>query len=183
MHASAYNMYLNNEIHYNAITFTNMNLAPTQRYGLELEGNHAYSDRFEMNAAYSYSVAKFREGIYGGVNVSGNDIPLVPRQRLSLGSSWKFSEKTVLNGDAIYVGEQHFDNDQANAFGQKMPAYTTVDMRLSHQLGAWSLSAAVNNLFNEKYFTYAIASTATAGVYNAYPMPERNFLLQAKLVF
>jgi iron complex outermembrane receptor protein len=183
MHASVYHMLLNNEIHYNAITFTNMNLSPTQRYGLELEGSHTYSDQFEMNAAYSYTIAKFRDGIYAGINVSGNDIPLVPRQRLALGASWKLSERTALNGNAIYVGEQHFDNDQANAFGQKMPAYTTVDMKLSHQVGTWSLSAAVNNLFNEKYFTYAVASTATAGVYNAYPMPERNFLLNAKFTF
>ncbi|MBI5436844.1 MAG: TonB-dependent receptor [Nitrosomonadales bacterium] len=183
MRAAVYSMDLNNEIHYNAITFTNMNLSPTRRYGLELEGSHAYSDGFEMSAAYSYTIAKFRDGLYGGVNVSGNNIPLVPQQRLALAASWKLSEKTALNANAIYVGEQHFDNDQANAFGKKMPAYTTVDLKLSHQAGPWSLAAAANNLFNEKYFTYAIASTFTPGVYNAYPMQERNFSLSAKYQF
>ena len=183
MRAALYHMDLTNEIHYNAITFTNMNLSPTRRYGLELEGRHAYTDAFEINAAYSYTVAKFRDGLYGGVNVSGNNIPLVPRQRLALGASWKLSDKTALNGNAIHVGEQHFDNDQANAFGKKMPAYTTVDMQLAHQEGPWSLAAAVNNLFNEKYFTYAVASTFTPGVYNAYPMQERNFSLSAKYQF
>ena len=183
MRAALYYMDLNNEIHYNAITFINMNLSPTRRYGLELEGRHAYSDAFEITAAYSYTVAKFRDGLYGGVNVSGNNIPLVPRQRLALGASWKLSEKTALNGDAIHVGEQHFDNDQANTFGKKMPAYTTVDMKLTHQEGHWSLAAAVNNLFNEKYFSYAIAGAPASGIYNAYPMQERNFSLSAKYQF
>jgi iron complex outermembrane receptor protein len=181
--ATLFQMNLNNEIHYNAITFANMNLSPTRRYGLELEGAHNYTDALEVAAAYSYTVAKFREGTYGGVNVAGNNIPLVPRQRLALSSSWKASEKTTLNANAVYVGEQHFDNDQANTFGQKMPAYTTVDMKMSHREGAWLFAAAVNNLFNEKYFTYAVASTSTAGKYNAYPMQERNLSLNASYQF
>jgi iron complex outermembrane receptor protein len=81
------------------------------------------------------------------------------------------------------VGEQHFDNDQANTFGQMMPAYTTVDMKLSHREGSWLLGAAVNSLFNEKYYTYGVASTFTPGRYNAYPMQERNFSLNATYNF
>lgn len=181
--AALFQMNLNNEIHYNAITFTNMNLSPTRRYGLELEGTHNYTATLAVTAAYSYTVAKFREGTYGGVNVSGNDIPLVPRQRLALSSSWKVSEQNTLNANAVYVGEQHFDNDQANTFGQKMPTYVTVDMKLSHRDGSWLLAAAVNNLFDRRYFTYGVASTFTPGRYNAYPMQERNFSLNATYEF
>lgn len=181
--AAFFQMNLNNEIHYNVITFTNMNLSPTRRYGLELEGMHSYTGALEVTAAYSYTVAKFREGIYGGINVSGNNIPLVPRHRLALSSSWKISEKTTLGGSANYVGKQHFDNDQANTFSQKMPAYTTVDMKISHHEGSWLLAAAVNNLFNRQYFTYGVASTFTPGRYNAYPMQERSVSLSAAYEF
>lgn len=181
--AAVFQMNLNKEIHYNAITFTNMNLSPTRRYGLELEGTHNYTDALEVSAAYSYTVAKFREGTYAGVNVSGNDIPLVPRQRLALSGSWKMSEQNTLDANALYVGEQHFDNDQANTFGQMMPAYTTADMKFSHREGSWLLAAAVNNMFNRQYFTYGAASTFTPGRYNAYPMQERNFALNATYEF
>jgi iron complex outermembrane receptor protein len=181
--AALFQMNLNNEIHYNAITFTNMNLAPTRRYGIELEGAYNYTDALEITAAYSYTVAKFREGTYAGVNVSGNDIPLVPRHRLAISSAWKVSEQDTFNANAVYVGKQHFDNDQADTFGQKMPAYITVDMKLSHRKGSWLLAAAVNNLFNRQYFTYAVASTSTPGRYNAYPMQERNFSLNATYNF
>jgi len=183
MRAALFQMNLNNEIHYNAITYTNMNLSPTRRYGLELEGTHDYTDAIEVIAAYSYTVAKFREGTYAGVNVTGNDIPLVPRQRLAFSCSWNISEQSTLNANALYVGEQHFDNDQANTFGQKMPAYTTVDMKFSRREGSWLFAAAVNNLFNKKYFTFGVASTVTPGRYNAYPMQERNFSLNATYDF
>jgi len=183
LRAAVFQMNLNNEIYYNALTYTNMNLAPTRRSGLELEGTHNYTDTIEVTASYSYTVAKFREGTYGGINVSGKNIPLVPRQRLSLSPSWKVSERDTLSGNVNYVGQQYFDNDPANTFGQKMPAYTTVDMKLSHLEGRWLVVAAVNNLFNEKYFTYATAGAPMSGVYTAYPMRERNFLLNATYNF
>ena len=183
VHAALFRMNLNNEIHYNAITFTNMNLSPTRRYGLELEGSHNYSEAFEVSASYSYTVAKFREGVYGGINVAGNNIPLVPRHRFTLASSWKVSDKTSLSGNADYVGKQYFDNDQANTFSQQMPAYTTVDMKLTRREGAWLLAATVNNLFNRQYFTYAAASTFTPGRYAAYPMQGRNILVEANYRF
>jgi iron complex outermembrane receptor protein len=178
--ASLFQMNLNNEIHYNAITFSNMNLSPTRRYGLELEGAHYYTDALEFAVAYSYTVAKFREGNYGGVNVSGNNVPLVPRQKLIFSSSWKISEKTTLSGNANYVGEQHFDNDQANTFSQNMPAYATADMKLSHREGSWLFNASVNNLFDHQYFNYAICSASTPGKYNAYPMSGRTVFLELR---
>ncbi|MDH4216885.1 MAG: TonB-dependent receptor [Gallionella sp.] len=183
VHAALFQMNLNNEIHYNALTYANMNLSPTRRQGLEIEGQHSYSEALEVAAAYSYTVAKFREGIYGGVDVSGKNIPLVPRNRIALSSAWKVTEKTALSGNANHVGKQYFDNDQANTFAQKMPSYTTVDMKLSHREGSWLLAAAVNNLFNRHYFTYGVASNFTPGKYNAYPMQERNFSLNANYQF
>jgi len=183
MRTTLYYMDLENEIHYNAIAFANMNLSPTRRYGLEMEGGRALGDTFEITAAYSYTVAKFREGVYSGVDVSGNNIPLVPRQRAALGLSWNLSGKTALSSEVLYVGEQYYDNDQTNTFASRMPAYNTVDIKLSHQAVHWTWVAAVNNLFNEKYFTYAVSSTSSPGTYNAYPMQERSFSLRAKYRF
>ena len=181
--AALFQMNLDNEIHYNALTFTNMNLSPTRRYGVELEGGHRYSDTLEVAATYSYTVAKFREGTYGGIDVSGNNIPLVPRQRITLTSSWNVSEKTTLSGNANHVGKQYFDNDQANTFAQQIPAYTTVDIKLAHREGALRVTAAVNNLFDRQYYTYGVASNFTPGRYNAYPMQQRSLSLNAGYEF
>jgi iron complex outermembrane receptor protein len=156
-----------------------MNLSPTRRYGLELEGSRKINDRLELGANYTYAIARFVEGTYASVNVVGKDIPLVPKNTLTVSGSYLVMPQTRLNAAVNYVGQQRFDNDQANTFNQKMPAYTTVDLKLVQQKKNWSWSAAVYNLLNEKYFTYAIRST-TQGVYNAYPMKERYALFSVQ---
>jgi iron complex outermembrane receptor protein len=91
--------------------------------------------------------------------------------------------QTTLSGNATYVGKQYFDNDQANTFARQMPAYTTVDMKLAHREGAWTLAAGLNNLFNRQYFTYGVASSAVPGKYNAYPMQGRSVSVNASYQF
>jgi iron complex outermembrane receptor protein len=44
-------------------------------------------------------------------------------------------------------------------------------------------SVAVQNLFDEQYFDYAVASASTVGVYNAYPQPGRTFMVRAGATF
>lgn len=183
LRGTLYHMDLNNEIHYNALTFENMNLSPTRRQGMEMEGKLAISRNADLFANYSYTDAKFREGVYGGTNVSGNNIPNVPRHRITLGGSWALSGKTRLNGTVSYTGEQYFDNDQTNSFNQKMPAYTVVDLKLVHREGDWTMAAGINNLLNEKYFTYGTRSLATQGRYTAYPMAERNLAVTLGYTF
>ncbi|MBU1690400.1 MAG: TonB-dependent receptor [Gammaproteobacteria bacterium] len=190
LRGTLYHMDLNNEIHYNAITFENMNLSPTRRQGMELEGKLAISRNADLFANYSYTDAKFREGTYSdsfspSINVSGNNIPNVPKHRATLGGSLALSGKTRLNGTVSYTGEQHFDNDQANSFGQKIPAYTVVDLKLVHREGDWTMAAGINNLLNEKYFTYGTRSTdpTKPGRYTAYPMTERNLAVTLGYTF
>jgi iron complex outermembrane receptor protein len=175
--AAIYGMNLRNEIYYNALTYSNMNLAPTRRYGMELEANRKLLSGLELSGAYSYAIAKFREGVYGGVDVAGNSIPLVPRHILSLSSTWNISDSDTLSATASHTGEQYFDNDQANTFSAKLPAYTTVDLKFSRRSKSWQLTAVANNIFDRRYVTYGVASTFTPGKYNAYPMPDRNFSL------
>ena len=81
-----------------------------------------------------------------------------------------------------YVGEQLFDNDQANTATRRMPDYMTVDLKVTHQLNKLLLSMAVNNLFDEKYFSYGIRNAAGTS-FNALPARERNVWLTVKYQF
>lgn len=174
---------LQNEIHFNPVTFGNVNLSPTRRYGLELDLSKALTDYLNASVSYTYTVAKFREGTFNGVDVNGNKIPLVPTHRATAAIDARLGERTRFNIAARYTGEQYFDNDESNTFGQKMPAYTVVDLRLSHSIDNWTFSLAVNNLFDKDYFSYAIRSLSTPGVYNAYPQPERNYFASVEYRF
>jgi iron complex outermembrane receptor protein len=66
------------------------------------------------------------------------------------------------------------DNDEPNSLGVRIPAYTLVDLKLTHRRGPWSFAASVNNLLNEKYYNYAVRSQFVADRYNAYPLPVIN---------
>ena len=76
-----------------------------------------------------------------------------------------------------YVGTQFMENDEANNFGTKIPSYVLTDLKLVHQMQGWQFNAAVNNLFDKKYYNYAISSTATPGRFNAYTLPGRTFFV------
>jgi iron complex outermembrane receptor protein len=185
LRASYYRMDLRNEIHFNALTFLNMNLSPTQRQGLELEGSRKLASSWDLFGSYTRARAIFREGVYGGVDVSGKNVPLVPRDQAKLGITWLVGDRTRLSGALAYVGRQYYDNDQANNFaGGQMPSYLTADLKLSHAIGHWNFAVAGNNLADKKYYTYAIRGGGAAATnFNAYPMAGRNFLLTAAYRF
>jgi iron complex outermembrane receptor protein len=81
-----------------------------------------------------------------------------------------------------YVGRQYYDNDQTNSFPDRMPAYATADLKLTHSVRNLSLSAAVNNLLNKHYYSYAIRNSAGTS-FNAYPQPGRTLLASAEYRF
>jgi len=179
--AGLFEMDIDDEIHFNALTFSNMNLSPTRRRGLELEGKLPLGETVDMAARYSWTEANFREGTYGGVDVTGNDVPLVPKDRIGLNLGWQATATTRLTFNVIYVGSQRYDNDQANRF-RSMPSYTVADIKISHGMGAWRLAAGVNNLFDEDYYSYGVINGA-ATTFNAYPEDRRNAYVSAEYRF
>ena len=62
LNANAYYMRLNNEIHFNPLSFENINLDPTKRYGVELGGAFNLTNRLRMQGNYTWMRARFRDG-------------------------------------------------------------------------------------------------------------------------
>ncbi|MCW5623298.1 MAG: TonB-dependent receptor [Burkholderiales bacterium] len=87
-------------------------------------------------------------------------MPLVPRHKANATVSWQMNERMLFAATIRYVGEQRYDNDQANTFDRKIPAYTLVDLVVSRSVGAWRFRTSLLNAFGEKYYTYGIATSA-----------------------
>ena len=175
---NAYYMRLKDEIHFNPVTFENINLDPTRRYGLELSATYDVTDRLKLQGNYTYMRAKFRDGPFSGKNV-----PLVPENTASLTGIWKQTPATDVVVSANFVDNKYFDNDQSNTFAKKIPSYTTIDAKISHRYRGFRLTAEVNNIFEEKFYDYGVSSPFTPGVYNAYPLPERTILFNVSKDF
>jgi iron complex outermembrane receptor protein len=171
LRASAYQIDLENEIYFSPLAGANINLSPTRRRGVELESAWKAGESVDLRAALAFLEATFRSGVYGGVDVSGNTVPLVPEVLATGGVYWTYAPRSRASLNARYVGEQRFDNDQANTFPRKQPAYLVVDLKLEQALARhWQLALEVRNLFDKGYFSYG---TATGGTFSALPAPGR----------
>ena len=183
--AAAFSNKVADEIHLDPFSsgVGNTNLPPSRRQGIELEGKWQAIQNLALNATYGYTDARFLSGVLPGgglnvnVNIAGKHVPLVASHKLNLGAAWALSEQTKLNTSMSYVSSQFMENDEANTLGAKIPAYLLTDVKLVHRIGALQLNGSVNNLFDRKYFNYAVSSQFAAGKYNAYTLPGRTIYL------
>jgi iron complex outermembrane recepter protein len=188
--ASVFRSNVTDEIHLDPFTtgVGNTNLPPTRRQGVELSGSWQALPSLRLSAGYAYTDARFREGVLAGnpfaigtnMPVGGKKVPLVPEHKLNVSAAWEVAPKTRISGAAAYVSSQFLDNDEPNTLGTKIPAYTVVDLKATRDLGRVRLGVAVNNMFDEKYYTYAVRSAFTADRYAVYPLPGRTISLSAE---
>jgi iron complex outermembrane recepter protein len=187
LRVNLYEIDLNNEIYFSPLVVpfgANTNLSPTRRSGTELFGSWRASPQLEFSGNVVHQVAKFKTGVYGGIDVSGATVPLVPRTLATLRAAWLFAQRTQLNATISRVGTQRFDNDQANTFARMMPSYSLADLKLSHDVGAWKLSASIINVFDRKYFNYGIVNAfSCATAVCAYPQAGRTAFASAQYDF
>jgi iron complex outermembrane receptor protein len=182
LRAAAFQTDVSDEIHLNPVTFDNVNLPPSRRQGLELDGYWQVLTRLRLSAGYAYTDARFRQGTLPGtaISIAGRQVPLVPRHKLNLGAHWDIASRTQLSATLSAVGEQLMDNDEANSFPRHIPGYATADAKLGQKFPWGRLAVSVNNLFDRKYFAYAVNSTVT-DLANVYPLPGRSVYLTAEL--
>lgn len=176
-----YDIDLENEILLDPVTFTNRNLPPTRRRGVEAEARWRPISSVDLLAAYTYAEAEFRSGSFGGIPIAGNDVPLVPRHAFNMGAGWNFMPEARVDAVLRHTGEQRYDGDELNTFNQKMPAYTVVDLTLAYDLRDWRFTAGVLNLFNKLYYTYGVFTGFPT--YSALPAPERSAFVTARYTF
>lgn len=172
--SSVYQMWLNDELYFDATNFVNYNLDPTKRYGVENIATWRLTDQVRLTGNFAYTRSIFREGPN-----SGNDVPLVSRWTASGGVQWDIWGKyLVFDGLVRYFSDRRMENDERNR-QPFIPANTVVDVRLGGQIDHFIWSIAVQNLFDVLYFDYFVASASTLGSYSAYPLPGRTYMARA----
>ena len=161
----------------------NTNLPPSRRQGFELDGRWQATQALRLTGGYAYTDARFLEGVLPGspfaigtdMPIAGKTVPLVPRHKVNLGASWDVVPRTRLSAAFTAASSQVLDNDEPNTLDHRIPAYQVVDLKLAQSFSWGRLSAAVNNLFNQSYYTYAARSAFTVDRYAVYPLPGRTF--------
>lgn len=166
--ANVYLLELKDEISFDAMTFTNVNLPRSRRRGLNMGIGADFAPGWSADLGYDYLDSEITSGVH-----TGSQVPLVPEHRASAALSYRPSADWLARLDIEYVDEQFLGADFDNR-AKPLDAYTVINLVAHHDSGHWRISAKVNNLLDERYSETGASSFAGDG-FN--PAPERNFWL------
>jgi iron complex outermembrane receptor protein len=140
----------------------------TRRRGIELDVKLYLHEKLYVWANYTQLIARF--------NTRDTTIPLVPHRMFNLGAEFDLTTHLLAAVSVRWVSSRFDGNDEKNTAFPELPSYRVFDAKLRYQRKAWSVSAGINNVFNELYSTLAFSRTV-------YPMPQRNAHVSAAITF
>lgn len=162
------------EIAFDPTIFSNVNLDPTRRTGVELNGQARLWRDVTLIGSLQTINAKFSEGMN-----AGKQIPLVSQNSAALRFNWKIDARQSLSGGVQYLGKARFGNDNANSCASMIPANTLLDARYSWMLDRVELALSADNLTDRKSYSQAF-DCAKGGIY---PDPGRVLKATVKYSF
>jgi iron complex outermembrane receptor protein len=142
LRATLFNINVTDEVHLDAFPtgIGNTNLPPSRRRGLEIDGRWPAFKSITLGAAYTYTDARFLEGVLPGgaftqtnVVLAGKTAPLVPRHKANFAPDPRRKAGLMQS----HLCWPLMDNDERRA-GASIPAYTVVDLKLVHEK-AWPI--------------------------------------------
>ncbi|MGY9025288.1 MAG: TonB-dependent receptor [Candidatus Pelagibacterales bacterium] len=119
-------------------------------------------------------------------DLTGNKVPLVAPVNYKFGAEIDLDARITALIDLQYVDERYVSNDQEN-IETKIPDYYVVNTKVISSNGPLSFSAGISNIFNEKYYDFAVSSTFHDdnhfGTQGVYPLAERNAFISLGYTF
>lgn len=151
----------------------NTNLDPTERRGIELDGQLQLAAGWSVTAHAQHLVARFTEGAN-----RGRSLTLVPKNVVSARLAWAPSSATSADLGVQWVDQQRFGSDFDNSCSSLIAAHASIDGRLARRLGQWEFALAGTNLADKRF--YSNAFSCGAGIY---PENGRQLKLSARYDF
>jgi len=162
------------EIAYDPVAFSNVNLDPSQRRGLELEAQAKLSKTFTLNGTLQTVKSRFTAGPNADL-----EMPLVSSLSGALRLGWMPDKHRTVTVGVQHLGESRFGDDNANTCAARIPSSTLWDARYAYVYDKLEVALALTNLSDVKSYSYAY-SCATGSLY---PNPGRKIALSAKYSF
>lgn len=154
----------------------NTNLDPTLREGFEIDGTWSLSRHTDFAAQLASRRAVFRGGVY-----AGSTVPLVARQSVTARLTHRFSAARIVTINSQWISAQKIGDDFSNSCRDQIPSSLILNARYSHSIDAWTVSASVNNLSDERY--YNLRTRCNPNARSIYPEAGRTLLLSAQRRF
>tara|TARA_B100001175_G_scaffold125193_1_gene106572 strand:- start:375 stop:2375 length:2001 start_codon:yes stop_codon:yes gene_type:complete len=152
------------------------NTGNTRRMGIELFWEHQKGP-LEWSIAYNYATLKFDDYLLGDQNLSGNQLPGVPKQQLSGTLLYSFSKGWASALQGQYTGALYAED----ANQTQVEDYFLSNIRLWKSLENLSFFGGVNNLLDRDYFDNIRINGYGKRYYE--PAPMRNFYFGMSYTF
>ena len=81
-----------------------------------------------------------------------------------------------------YIGSRYVGNDEHNRL-EKAEEYNVFDLSVSKNYNNFKFKSSINNIFDEEYYSTAIASSYSPYPVYVYPLPGRTFSLEVNYKF
>jgi len=135
----------------------NENISRTLRRGIELSLKARYQKWLDVFLNYTAMKATFETDVllFSGQVRKGDELPLVPRQRVGVGINTYLIEGLTFSLFGNYVGSQFMQSDEPN-HAKKIADYFVLNSRVAYQWKQWTGYVNFNNLTNRKYSTSGI---------------------------
>jgi len=136
---------------------SNENISRTLRKGVEFSLKGHYKQWVEGFINYTATKATFETDVllFSGQVTKGDELPLVPRHRLSTGVNVHPVDGLTLSLFGNYVSGQFLLGDEPNQ-GKKLADYFVLNSRLAYEQKYWTVQLLLNNMTNQKYSSSGI---------------------------
>jgi len=167
---------LKNEIAMGSDYFSNINLDPTRRQGLEVDAKLAVGSQLTFSGNVAQRKSTFTQGVY-----AGKTIPFAPSQTAFANMQYRFEPHQLFGMTANWVAKQRISGDFDNSCRDQTPSYVTFDTRYAYNYSRWTYTASVLNLSDKKY--YNVRTRCDPSLKSIYPEAGRTFYFSAQMLF
>ena len=150
------------------------NVGQTRRQGVDASLQYK-TPTWSAYLAYAYTDATFQTGFVeaagnnpaadanGNLTVNaGNRLPGIPQHQGKLGLTYRVTDQWTIGAAAVAQSGAYLFGDEAN-LTPRLPAFVTLNLSTSYQLTPHvQLFALVDNVTNEKYYTYGTFSPTSS---------------------
>jgi iron complex outermembrane receptor protein len=135
----------------------NENISRTLRKGVEFSFKGHYKQWVDAFINYTATKATFETDVllFSGQVTKGDELPLVPRHRVSTGVNVHPVEGLTLSLFGTYVSSQFLLGDEPNQ-GKKLADYFVLNSRIAYEQKYWTAQLMLNNMTDQKYSTSGI---------------------------
>jgi Outer membrane receptor proteins, mostly Fe transport len=135
----------------------NENISRSLRKGVEISLKGRYKQWLDAFINYTATKATFETDVllFSGQVKNGDELPLVPRHRVSVGVNVHPLDNLTISLFGNYVSNQFLLGDEPNQ-GKQLADYFVLNGRIAYEQKFWSAQLVLNNMTNRKYSSSGI---------------------------